>query len=179
MIVVGAARERRGALVLLVGTVLLAAGVRLSEDPAVAAAARAVRTRPLDHVAAAAGWAAQALWSSPAAGAAGTDGLRPRRKAMAMIRIRNLEKAVRSGTGSLFLLRNVNLAVEKGDFLTLMGPSGAGKSTLLAVLGMLDADWTGEFELDGNAGSRDVRQGSAGARPASRGLRLPALPPAG
>ena len=66
MTVVGAARERRGALVLLLGTVLLAAGVRLSEDPALAAAARAVRTRPLDHVAAAAGWAAQALLNSPA-----------------------------------------------------------------------------------------------------------------
>ena len=65
MIVEGAARERRGALVLLLGTVLLAAGVRLSEEPAVASAARAVRTRPLDHVAAAAGWAAQALWSTP------------------------------------------------------------------------------------------------------------------
>ena len=66
MIVAGAARERRAAMVLLVGTVLLAAGVRLSEDPAVAAAARAVRTRPLDHAAAAAGWAAHALWSGPA-----------------------------------------------------------------------------------------------------------------
>jgi hypothetical protein len=63
---VGAARERRGALALLLGTVLLAAGVRLSEDPAVAAAARTVRTRPLENAAAAAGWAAQALWSSPA-----------------------------------------------------------------------------------------------------------------
>ena len=66
MIVGEAARERRGALVLLLSTVLLAAGVRLSEDPAIAAAARAVRTRPLDHVAAAAGWLAQALWSTPA-----------------------------------------------------------------------------------------------------------------
>jgi hypothetical protein len=65
VIVVGAARERRAALVLLFSTVLLAAGVRLSEDHAVAAAARAVRTRPLDNVAAAAGWAAQAL-SGPA-----------------------------------------------------------------------------------------------------------------
>ena len=65
MIVAGAARERRAALVLLVGTLLLAAGVRLSEDPAVAAAARTVRTRPLAHAEAAASWAAQALWSAP------------------------------------------------------------------------------------------------------------------
>ena len=65
MTVEGAARERRAALVLLVGTVLLAAGVRLSEDPAVAVAARAVRTRPLDHAVAAVSWAAQALWSAP------------------------------------------------------------------------------------------------------------------
>ena len=66
MIVVGAARERRAALALLSGAVLLAAGVRLSEDHAVAAAARAVRTQPLTHAAAAAGWAAHALWSTPA-----------------------------------------------------------------------------------------------------------------
>ena len=36
-----------------------------------------------------------------------------------MIRIRNLEKSVRSGTGQLFLLRNINLVVEKGDFLKI------------------------------------------------------------
>ena len=66
MIVRGATREGRAALVLLLGTVLLASGVRLSEDPAVAAAARAVRSQPLDNVAAAASWAAQALWSGPA-----------------------------------------------------------------------------------------------------------------
>src|SRR5215475_9872242 len=72
-----------------------------------------------------------------------------RGEALAMIRVRGLEKSVKAGNGSLFLLRNINLAVEKGDFLTLMGPSGAGKSTLLAVLGLLDADWSGQFELDG------------------------------
>jgi len=69
-----ATRERRGALALLLVTVLLAVGVRLSEDPAVAAAARAVRTRPLEHAAAAAGWAAQALWSD-------APGSRPERMA--------------------------------------------------------------------------------------------------
>jgi hypothetical protein len=61
----GSARERRSALALVLGTVLLAAGVRLAEDPALAAAARTVRTRPLDHAAAAAGWAAHALWNAP------------------------------------------------------------------------------------------------------------------
>ena len=76
MIVGEAARERRGALVLLLSTVLLAAGVRLSEDPAIAAAARAVRARPLDHVAAAAGWAAQALWSAPESERMATMGCR-------------------------------------------------------------------------------------------------------
>ena len=66
MIVGGAARERRAAVVLLLGTMLLASGVRLSENPGVSAAARAVRSQPLHHVAAAASWAAQALWSGPA-----------------------------------------------------------------------------------------------------------------
>jgi len=51
--------------VLLATTVLLAAGVRLAEDPALAAAARSVRTRPLEHAVAAAGWVAQALWADP------------------------------------------------------------------------------------------------------------------
>ena len=128
---------------------LLAAGVRLSEDPAVAAAARAVRTRPLEHAAAAAGWAAQALWSGPRARADGDGRAATRGEALAMIRIRDLEKAVRSGTGLAVPAPERQPGVEKGDFLTLMGPSGAGKSTLLAVLGMLDADWTGEYELDG------------------------------
>ena len=68
-----------------------------------------------------------------------------------MFRLHQLEKAVRSGAGQLYLLRNVNLTVGKGDFVTLMGPSGAGKSTLLAVLGFLDAEWDGEYDFDGQA----------------------------
>jgi hypothetical protein len=58
-----ATRELREGQVLQLAHVLLAVGVRLSEDPAVAAAARTVRTRPLKHAAAAAGWVAQALWN--------------------------------------------------------------------------------------------------------------------
>src|SRR5438309_1245727 len=67
-----------------------------------------------------------------------------------MIRVRNLEKAVKQGSGQLFLLRRIDLTIDRGDFVTIMGPSGAGKSTLLAILGLLDAGWTGEYELMGD-----------------------------
>ena len=66
-----------------------------------------------------------------------------------MISLRNLEKSFKQGAGQVFVLRRIDLDVARGDFVTIMGPSGAGKSTLLAILGMLDAGWTGEYELCG------------------------------
>ena len=68
-----------------------------------------------------------------------------------MIKLRNLEKAIRSKAGETFILRQINLDVEEGDFVTFMGPSGAGKSTLLSIVGMYDGDWTGEYFLDEQA----------------------------
>ena len=68
-----------------------------------------------------------------------------------MIRLRNVEKAVKHGAGQIFLLRRVDLDIAAGEFVTVMGPSGAGKSTLLAILGLLDHSWTGEYALDGEA----------------------------
>ena len=66
-----------------------------------------------------------------------------------MIKLRNVEKAVKQGPGQIFLLRRIELDVATGEFVTVMGPSGAGKSTLLAILGLLDHAWTGEYELFG------------------------------
>src|SRR2546430_17339938 len=66
-----------------------------------------------------------------------------------MITLRNLEKSFKQGAGQVFVLRRIDLEVARGDFVTIMGPSGAGKTTLLAILGMLDAGWTGEYELCG------------------------------
>jgi len=68
-----------------------------------------------------------------------------------MIRLRNVEKAVKHGPGQIFLLRRIDLDIESGEFVTVMGPSGAGKSTLLAILGLLDHAWTGEYALGGEA----------------------------
>ena len=66
-----------------------------------------------------------------------------------MIKLRDVEKAVKHGPGQIFLLRRIDLEIADGEFVTVMGPSGAGKSTLLAILGLLDHGWTGEYELDG------------------------------
>ncbi|HSD67628.1 MAG TPA: ABC transporter ATP-binding protein [Vicinamibacteria bacterium] len=66
-----------------------------------------------------------------------------------MIELRNLEKSYPQGAGQVFVLRRVDLTVDEGEFLSIMGPSGAGKSTLLHILGLHDAEFSGEFCLAG------------------------------
>jgi putative ABC transport system ATP-binding protein len=70
---------------------------------------------------------------------------------MALIALKNLEKSVGGPLGRTWLLRRIDLEIQKGDFVTIMGPSGAGKSTLLQILGLLDGDFQGEYFLDGQA----------------------------
>ncbi len=62
-----------------------------------------------------------------------------------MIKLRDINKFYSTGFVKTFVLRNIDLDVEEGDFLTVMGPSGAGKSTLLHILGMLDSPSSGEY----------------------------------
>ena len=64
-----------------------------------------------------------------------------------MIQLRGLEKSYETGGTRTFVLRQIDLDVAPGEFVTIMGPSGAGKSTLLAILGMLDGQWTGEYHF--------------------------------
>ncbi len=64
-----------------------------------------------------------------------------------MIRLVNLEKSLDTKPSPTFILRRIDLTIQQGEFVTIMGPSGAGKSTLLAILGMLDAEYTGQYWL--------------------------------
>ena len=69
---------------------------------------------------------------------------------MIMIKTRKLTKSVAQGPSRLFLLRDIDIDIASGDFVSITGPSGAGKTTLLQILGMHDATWEGTYELDGN-----------------------------
>ncbi|NLG61867.1 MAG: ABC transporter ATP-binding protein [Candidatus Cloacimonetes bacterium] len=62
-----------------------------------------------------------------------------------MIRLRGIEKHFDTKAGRMYVLRRIDLDIREGEFLTIMGPSGAGKSTLLGILGLLDAEWSGEY----------------------------------
>ncbi len=67
-----------------------------------------------------------------------------------MINVRDLEKYFQTGPMKTFVLRSIDLDVAEGEFVTVMGPSGSGKTTLLSILGMLDGEWSGEFDFLGN-----------------------------
>src|SRR5882724_11519567 len=63
-----------------------------------------------------------------------------------MIKLGHLERRYSLGKEKFFyVLRQINLDIAEGEFVTIMGPSGAGKSTLLNILGMYDHAWEGEF----------------------------------
>ena len=64
-----------------------------------------------------------------------------------LIRLENLEKFYESRAGRTYVLRQISLDIQEGEFVTVMGPSGAGKSTLLHILGMLDGEWGGEYHF--------------------------------
>jgi len=62
---------------------------------------------------------------------------------------RGIGKTVKSGDADLVILREIDLAVTRGEALAVLGASGSGKSTLLAILAGLDTPSTGTVELDG------------------------------
>ena len=66
-----------------------------------------------------------------------------------MITLNSLSKIYRTDEIETVALENVNLTVERGEFLSIMGPSGCGKSTLLNIMGLLDAPTKGIVEING------------------------------
>jgi len=64
-----------------------------------------------------------------------------------MIELKGIYKWFNTGNNRTFILRDVNLSIKEGEFVSIMGPSGSGKSTLLNVIGMLDDFNEGEYNF--------------------------------
>src|SRR5216117_1998468 len=71
---------------------------------------------------------------------------------MSMIRLACIERSYPLPKAKFFyVLRDINIDIEEGEFVSIMGPSGAGKSSLLHILGMHDHGWSGEYFLGDTA----------------------------
>lgn len=66
-----------------------------------------------------------------------------------MLSLQNIFKWVNTGSNRTFLLKDISLDVQAGEFISIMGPSGSGKSTLLNIIGMLDTPNEGTYTFMG------------------------------
>jgi putative ABC transport system ATP-binding protein len=68
-----------------------------------------------------------------------------------MIELKGIFKWFNNGINRVFILKDIDLAVKEGEFISIMGPSGSGKSTLLNIIGMLDEPSQGQYFFMGDA----------------------------
>jgi putative ABC transport system ATP-binding protein len=83
---------------------------------------------------------------------------------MALIELQDVSKLYGFGDATTLALDEVNLTIEKGEFIAVMGPSGCGKSTLMNVIGLLDRPSHGQYRLEGKPVARLRRNQAAKIR---------------
>lgn len=73
----------------------------------------------------------------------------PKTRTPPVIVLKDLKKRFGIGDAEHYAIDGIDLRIKKGEFIAIMGPSGCGKTTLLNILGLLDTDIEGDYELDG------------------------------
>ncbi len=81
-----------------------------------------------------------------------------------VIEVSHLYKGYQTAAGPFPVLKDVNLRIDRGDYVAIMGPSGSGKSTFMNILGCLDKPTKGEYVLDGHAVATMEENAVAGVR---------------
>lgn len=81
-----------------------------------------------------------------------------------VIEVNHLYKDYQTAAGPFPVLKDVNLRIDRGDYVAIMGPSGSGKSTFMNILGCLDKPTKGEYVLDGHAVATMEENEVAGVR---------------
>jgi putative ABC transport system ATP-binding protein len=66
-----------------------------------------------------------------------------------IIQIKNIKRDFALGSETVYVLKGIDLTINKGEYVALMGPSGSGKSTLMNILGCLDTPTSGTYILNG------------------------------
>jgi putative ABC transport system ATP-binding protein len=85
-----------------------------------------------------------------------------------LLNLQGINKTYQTDEVETRALRDIDLAIERGEYVSIEGPSGCGKSTLLSIIGLLDAPTSGEYILNGRA----VAALSAGERAAIRNREI-------
>ena len=65
-----------------------------------------------------------------------------------LIKLNDINKIYKIGGTETHALKNINLEIQKGEFVAIMGPSGSGKSSLMHILGLLDTPTSGRYILN-------------------------------
>jgi putative ABC transport system ATP-binding protein len=68
---------------------------------------------------------------------------------VSLIRLEHISRRYEMASETIHALRDVSLAIQRGEYVAIMGPSGSGKSTLMNVVGCLDTPSAGAYELNG------------------------------
>ncbi|MFC6169311.1 ABC transporter ATP-binding protein [Loigolactobacillus jiayinensis] len=68
-----------------------------------------------------------------------------------MIELKSVNKYYQNGAQNFHVLRDINLAIDRGEFLSIMGPSGAGKTSLINLIGFIDRQYKGEYLFNGDS----------------------------
>jgi macrolide transport system ATP-binding/permease protein len=66
-----------------------------------------------------------------------------------LLEVKNLYKRFLLGDNEIEILKNINLTINRGEFVAIIGQSGSGKTTLMNILGCLDTPSSGEYRIDG------------------------------